>query len=666
MRLRPAAFSLASLVLSACVTPHGVAGQGAGQPAAYVRPHALVSDGMVLQRRAPVVVWGWATPGGAVSVELAGHAARVLAGADSLWRAELPALEAGGPHVLTVAGADTLRVRDVLVGEVWLASGQSNMELTVRRADRAAEEIASAAFPEIRAFNVPRREARTPRHDVRGGAWRPATPAHVGGFSAVAYFFARRVHRELGVPVGILHASWGGSNGETWVSTRALQRLPELAADATAFEHNPDSVVARLEAAQDAKLAVWRDTIRTADAGHAARPMWSAATLDTAGWRPMTLPNRWEEHGLPGFDGIVWFRRTVDAPAGWADQDAELRLERVEDEDSVWVNGVFVGSRTQVGDVRRYRVPAGTLRAGANTVAVWAHDRTGFGGITGDTLALVRADGAAIPLGGAWRYRVGVRLPSGAPAQPRLLWHQQPGMLYNGLLAPLAPYRIGGVLWYQGESNTRRADRYEALLGTLIDSWRGVWGPVPFLVVQLPNYHRAQTDPNERAVWATFREAQTAAARARARTGVAVTIDVGDADDVHPTDKQTVGDRLARLALADVYGRRIAASGPVFAGMRVEGGALRLAFTGMEGGLAVRGSTLRGFAVAGADGRFAWAEARVDGDAVVVRSARVPVPVAVRYAWGDNPPATLYDGAGLPAAPFRTDTWPLADRGGEE
>ena len=627
------------------------------QTATNVRLPRLVADHMVLQRDRPVGVWGWADPGGRVTVRLAGASASATVGADRTWRAELPAMGAGGPYTMTVDGARTTTVRDVLVGEVWLASGQSNMEFPLRRVDGAEAEVAAAQYPEIRLFSVPYRWALTPQDDLDGGAWEPATPESAAGFSAVAYLFGRQLHAELGVPVGLIDASWGGSAAEAWVSAAALTTLPDVEPLAAPYVADPQATADSLDAENDAGLAAWAGEMQSADAGFAARPTWRDPAFEPDGWGTMALPGRWEENGLPSFNGTVWFRRTVTLPADWAGADLEFRTERIEDQDSTWVNGVAIGSRTQVGDARRYRVPADILRPGENVITVWVHDRTGFGGLTAP-VELVHPDGRTMPLDGPWRYRVGTQIGPG-PAQPRLLWHQQPGLLFNGLIAPLTASSIRGALWYQGESNTRRAFGYRTLLPTLVADWRDRWaeGAFPFLVVQLPNFHGRGDDPNEPSSWAELREAQSMIRRLP-NTGVTVTIDLGDPDDIHPTNKQDVADRLARQALADVYGRAVVGAGPTVLGRWREGEAVRLLFGGVGGGLVARGGALDGFAVAGSDRRFVWADARIEGRTVVVSSPAVADPVAVRYGWADNPAVTLYNAEGLPAEPFRTDDWP--------
>ena len=628
-------------------------------PAAHVRLPRLVGDHMVLQREMPVAIWGWADPGGVVEVRLGDASARAVAGSDSLWEVALPPMAAGGPYTVTVAGAETLAVRDVLVGEVWLASGQSNMEFSLRRVDNAAAEVASADYPEMRLLSAPYRYALTPQADMGGDGWQVVTPDTVPSFSAVAYLFGRQIHTELGVPVGLIDASWGGSTAEAWVSSEALTRLPDVAPLVAPFLADAEGASAALLAENETGLAAWRGAMQTADAGLAARPTWHDASFATpADWETMPIPGRWEENGLPGLDGTVWFRRSVTLPADWAGANLEFRAERIEDQDSTFVNGVFVGTETQVGDTRAYRVPASILRPGENVVTVWVHDRTGFGGLTTEPM-LVHPDGRTLSLAGDWAYHVGVKIPRDGPAQPRLLWHQQPGLLFNGLIAPLERLRIRGALWYQGESNTKRAEGYRTLLPTLIDDWRTRWkeGAFPFLVVQLPNFHRRRDDPNAPSSWATLREAQLEATRL-ANTDVTVTIDVGNPADIHPTDKQTVAARLAASALAGVYHRDVVGSGPTFLDMTRDGASARLFFGDVGGGLVAHGDTLSGFAVAGPDHRFVWADARIEGHTVVVSSPDVPEMVAVRYAWADNPAAALYNAEGFPASPFRTDDWP--------
>jgi sialate O-acetylesterase len=623
-----------------------------------LRLPSLFRTGMVLQRETPVAVWGWTQSGAQVGVDWRGRRARATADAGGRWRATLPATTAGGPFTLVVtSGAQRIELHDVLVGDVWLAGGQSNMEFTLSRATGGADEAAGAHDAALRHFKVPIAWADHPQDDVPGGEWQPATPAHAGDFSAVAYFFARQLRDSLHVPIGIIGSNWGGSAIETWLSRRA-SGLSDSAwqAIAHADQVRTDSVRQRIRARLGALPAV--------DPGltdHGAP--WAAASLDDAGWSSIAVPAYWEPQGYEGMDGVGWYRLAFDVSEGERASGATLALDAVDDDDLTWVNGVEIGRTAGYNIARRYRIPAEALHAGRNVLTVRVTDAGGGGGINGP-VAIAFGTGATRSLAGTWKFRVG--MVSFTPDPQRI--NKLPSVAYNGMIAPILPYAIKGVIWYQGESNAndlRQAAAYRAQFATLIGSWRQEWHhgspPMPFLWAQLPNYGAVDSVPPLESAWAAQRESMEAALALPA-TGRAVTIDVGEANDIHPRDKRTVGDRLARVALARVYGRHVVASGPTYRAHRAHGGGrLAVAFDHADGGLvshAPDGRIVQGFAVAGADRKFVWATARIVGDSVEVWSDAVTNPVALRYAWANNPRgATLYNGAGLPAAPFRTDRW---------
>lgn len=639
------------------------------QPGAPHAPHPgaprlrlsrLVGDGMVMQREARVPVWGWGAPGAAVTVTFDGRAYPARAGADGAWQVTLPPMPAGGPHAMTVAaGGERVAVRDILVGDVWVCSGQSNMEWVVQDAHNGAQEVAAARDPRIRHFKVPTSWAWAPSDTLAGGAWERADPEHVGHFTAVGYFFARDLRKSVDVPIGLLHTSWGGSRIEPWMSREAL------GLDAAA--------VARLRADERAYAQRVRDTLRAhiggdppaVDAGLVdGRALWADPALDDAGWATIQAPAPWESQGYAGMDGVAWYRTAFDLTADEARAGVRLGLGRVDDSDVSYVNGREVGRTTNAWtQARVYAVPPEALRAGRNVVAVRVEDTGGGGGVAGDPGELfVDAGGVRRSLAGAWKFRVGAVSGGGMTPDGQHI-NKVPTLLYNQMVHPALPYPVKGVLWYQGESN---ADRYEdavayrPLFAGMIRDWRRRWNApgLPFLWVQLANYMAADSVPAERSNWAALRESQTAAL-ALPHTAQAVIIDLGEADDIHPKNKQDVGARLALAARRVAYGQAVEFSGPTYRRHTVEGGRVTVEFD-HAGGLVARGArgAVGGFAVAGADRRFVWADARVEGGRVVLSSARVPNPVAVRYAWGDNPDrADLYNAAGLPAGPFRTDDW---------
>jgi sialate O-acetylesterase len=614
---------------------------------------------MVLQQGVPIPVWGWDTPGQMVRVTLGRQTATACAATDGRWRVRLDPVAAGGPLVLRIEGTCSVTFADVMVGEVWICSGQSNMRWSVSQSRNAREEMVGADDPGIRLFKVPNWGTRTIQDDLAVAQWEVCSPQTVMDFSAVAYFFGRELRRKLGVPVGLVQCCVGGTPAESWMSPESLAQEPAAAGMPT----DPDEV----QIEWDARMKIIRQ--QTGDNANTGWPRgWADLPSPEGDWQEMQLPTHWQQAGVK-FNGILWFRKEVDVPSGWAGEDLALGIGACDKSDVTYFNNAQVGSVTMQERedawclVRTYRVPAKLVRPGRNVIAVRVHSDMFAGGMTGPVEAMhlscpsVRGS-APIPLGGLWRYAVEANYGQVAvPTQPGGCWYW-PSSHYCGMVAPLIPYGTRGAIWYQGEANVGRAVQYRGLFQALIRDWRKQWGQdhFAFLFVQLPNYLAIREQPAS-SPWAELREAQ-AAALALPETGMAVAIDVGEANDIHPTNKQDVGHRLACSALATVYKvPEVPASGPLFAGAQSSGTGLRITFTHTHGGLLARGGCLAGFALAGADRRFVWAEARIEGDAVIVSSPAVPAPVAVRYAWADNPVCNLYNGANLPAAPFRSDDW---------
>lgn len=627
---------------------------GADLAHAAPTPNPLFADHAVLQQGTPVPVWGTADPGEAITVEIAGRKATASAGTDGRWMVRLPPLKAGGPFSLTIVGQNKIVLTDILVGEVWLASGQSNMErqLGLRAGqqpiDNWQNEVAAAKFPRIRHFGVEQTKSLTPLSTVKG-QWTVCSPDTVKDFTAVGYFFARDIHRVRHVPVGIVHSSWGGTPAEAWTSEAGLRRLPDFAATPEQLKVLAADP-ARAQREYDAQLETW---FVAHDPGSAPGRALSAAALETTPWKSMNVPGLWEDSVEPDVNGVVWMRKTIDVPVNAANTAAELQLGMVDDIDTTWVNGVKVGAMVGYNLVRKYAVPAGVLKPGRNVIAVRVLDTGGGGGIWGDQkVQLVWKDRAlpAVALDGPWQYRVSLNM-SDAPAPPTSITGDSntPTVLFNGMIAPLQPYAIRGVIWYQGEANVHREQQYKTLFPALIADWRQTWGQgdFPFLFVQIAP-HRDMTPE--------IREAQLYAWQHTSKTAMTVTLDVGDANDIHPTRKQPVGARLARAARALAYGERLEYSGPIFQSMKVAGSTALLNFAHLGGGLVAKGGPLKGFTAAGADRVFHPAKAEIHGRTVVVTSDAVPAPVAVRYGWAAVPEGNLFSEAGLPASPFRTDS----------
>jgi sialate O-acetylesterase len=637
-----------------------------------LRLPAVFSDHLVLQRNCPIPVWGWAAPGSAVSVTLAGQTARATVDDAGRWMAVLPALPAGGPYELVVSGSDTLRLQDVLIGEVWVCSGQSNMEWPVSLANNAAEEIAAATCPQMRLFQVPKVTAEAPVTDV-AGAWTVCSPETIASFSAVGYFFGRSLHAELEVPVGLINSSWGGTVAEAWTSREALHAEPVVRPLIESYEAQLPHLEEAMARYQEA-LAAFELQSTAQDNDNQGYPAgWADPAVDNGTWPTMALPQSWQSAG-EAMSGVLWFRREVDLPAEWLGHDLVLSIGACDKSDQTYVNNTLVGSLSIADDPnawstpRVYTVPAALVRPGTNLIAVRVFSHIYQGGMTGPAaiMHLCPADlpeATPLALHGDWQYRIEQNFgPMGSP--PPMPFGpgnpNAPCALFNGMIAPLVPYAMRGAIWYQGESNADRGKQYQTLLPAMIRDWRTRWalGDFPFLIVQLANYMAVKEQPGE-SRWAELREAQLFTAQRVPNVGLAVIIDIGEAADIHPRNKQEVGRRLALNALATTYGAALPYSGPLYRELRVEAGALRLLFDHVEAGLVCQGERLTAFAIAGEDRRFVWADARIDGDTIVVASPQVPAPVAVRYGWTENPACTLYNTAGLPASPFRTDDWPV-------
>jgi sialate O-acetylesterase len=636
-----------------------IAGPSADDGQARPLLHPLFTDHVVFQRDVPVPVWGWVEPGQRVKVDLASQTVETTADADGKWMAKFGPYPAGGPHELSVtSGTKAQTVKDILVGDVWICSGQSNMEWPLFAANNAQEEIASANHPKLRLFTVPKKIALEPTTSV-DASWEVCTPETAGQFSAVGYFFGRELQRELNVPVGLIDSSWGGTICEAWVSAGSLKTMKDFESALALIEKesaNPSKLPQDFAAAM---LTWWKKS----DPGSNDQPSWADPKFDATSWKTMPLPGHWEGKGLPEFDGIAWFRKEIMLPEGWEGKEIALSLGAIDDRDSTFVNGIEVGHMESWNAPRNYKVPAGVFKAGRNVIAVRVLDTAGLGGFAGpdkDLKLTLSGDDKAEPitLAGDWSFKAST--PLGELTSPPEAESNNPNrvtVLYNGMIAPLKPFAIKGAIWYQGESNAGRASQYRTLLPTMIKDWRASFevGDFPFYIVQLANFMEVRNEPMESG-WAELREAQFLATRALPNVGIGLAIDIGDAKDIHPRNKQEVGRRLALSALANAFGKDIECSGPVFKSKEIQGNTVRLTFDHFGGGLASKGSEkLEGFAIAGEDGKFVWADATIEGETVVVSSPKVEKPVNVRYAWADNPICNLYNQVGLPAVPFRTD-----------
>jgi sialate O-acetylesterase len=643
-------------------------GLSAANVRAEVRLPAIISDNMVLQQGVKVRIWGNAKPGERVVVTLKNKSANTVADAQGHWQVWLDPLKAGGPIELTVKGDNVLTVKNVLIGEVWLCSGQSNMEWPLINTIGGAETVAQANYPEIRLFTVTKNTSQTPLADVEG-RWVVTTPDDAAHFSAVGYFFGREVYQQLKVPVGLIHSSWGGTPAEAWTRHDALLS-PELKPILDKYESSLNALPQAKEAYARA-LANWEEKNLYIDSGNKGEALgYADPKTSTADWSKMDLPQQFETAGLL-IDGAVWFRKDVELPASLAGKDLVLNLPPIDDYDTTYFNGTKIGSigRETPNSYmvpRKYTVPGALVRAGRNVIAVRVFDSAGEGGFSrGGAMSLGPAGGTeaeTISLRGAWDYKIEQALEPKHPdwgSRPEAVGvsnQNNPSVLYNAMIAPLVPFAIRGVIWYQGESNAGRAYQYRTLFPTMIRDWRSAWGSeFPFYFVQLANWHATKAEPDE-SDWAELREAQLMTLR-EPQTGMAVTIDIGDENDIHPRNKLDVGRRLAAWARAETYNQKVIPSGPLFDRYTIKDNEVRIRFKYADGLKTKDGGPVKGFAIAGDDHHFVWADARIEGDTVIVSSPKISKPVAVRYAWADNPIANLYNKAGLPASPFRTDDW---------
>ena len=634
---------------------------------AEVRLPAIIGDNMVLQQGMKVRIWGSANAGEHVTVTFEKKSVSAVADAQGQWQVWIGPLKAGRPSELTVNG---LIVKNVLAGEVWLCSGQSNMEWPLINTVGGAETVAQAKNPEIRLFTVEHQTSATPLSDVQGH-WVVTTPEDAAKFSAVGYFFGRELYQNLKVPIGLINSSWGGTPAEAWTSHDALASSPELKPILDKYE---SSLNVAPQAMYDyaRALAQWEEKNLYLDPGNKGEALgYADPAASTTGWAKMDLPKQFEAAGLL-IDGAVWFRKEVELPESWSGKDLVLRFTPIDDHDVTYFNGRKIGATGRETPnsymvLRRYVVPGTLVHAGRNVIAVRVFDSAGEGGFSGGGAMsiepAVNGDTEAISLRGVWDYKIELALEPKHPdwgTRPEAIGtsnQNSPSVLFNAMIAPLVRFTIRGVIWYQGESNAGRAYQYRTLFPVMIRNWRSAWGrELPFYFVQLANWHASKAEPDE-SDWAELREAQMMTLR-EPQTGMAVTIDIGDENDIHPRNKLDVGRRLAAWALAGTYGQNVIPSGPLFDRFKIDGEKIRIRFKHGAGLKTSDGGPVKGFAIAGEDRRFVWAYARIEGDTVIVSSPKVVKPVAVRYGWADNPIANLYNKAGLPASPFRTDDWP--------
>jgi sialate O-acetylesterase len=615
----------------------------------FVSP--IFGDNMVLQRGKANTFWGWSEPGDKVTVGIGDVSASGVAGADRRWEVKIQPPPVGGPYIIIITGRETVELHNVMVGDVWICGGQSNMGLPLRFTRNGAEDAKTANYPDIRVFTVGGHSAYH-HTDIITGKWNAVSPQNADWISAVGFYFARKVQQEILVPIGLVSDNMGGTPAEAWTSAEALRPLKDFDV--------PLAEVARLAASGAPEygnfVMHWYDEYDIGSKGK-----WADPDLDDSSWKPVVIPGGFAELGVPETPALAWFRKEVVLPDPLPAGRTMVLLGIIERMDTVYVNGKEVGGSSWVENPRAYF--GGALKPGRNVIAIRVLKTKPDGGFMSkpEDLHIVLGDKTSIPLAGTWKGKLSVdaRPPQQLPLAYEN-WPIIPTVLYEGMLKPIAPLSIAGALWYQGEQNSPRGFQYRRLLPVMIADWRKLFGQgdFPFYIVSLPAFKARSATPVDGDEWTETRESQAITAASVPNSCLAVTIDTGDADNIHSQDKVQVGERLALCALANYYGEKVVFTGPTITSVDRLPGAIRVHFAHTDGGLVVKGEKLGEFSIAGEDKKWYWADARIEGDTVVVSSAAVPTPKEVRYAWQSNPAATLFNGAGLPAAPFRTDTWP--------
>jgi len=629
---------------------------------------AVFTDNLVLQQKTEAPIWGKASASKNVKVTTSWDKKTYTtkAAGDGSWTIKMNTPEASfTPYTISISDGKSVELKNILIGEVWICSGQSNMEMPLAGWGKILnfeKEIAEAIYPNIRILHVKKATSCQPLNDVilENGGWQECSPATIPNFSSLAYFFGRNLQQSLNIPIGLINTSWGGTIVETWASGSSLSTMPD-------FSKAVNDIQKYSEAEQEqmyiSKMAEWENSVQSIDKGYKGKvATYSLSDFNDTAWKTMNAPELWDgqDAELSKFDGLVWYRKTINIPENWAGKDLKLNLGLVDDIDVTFFNGEIVGT-TQSCDIERiYTVPGRLVKAGKAVITLKILDTGGLGGINGkaEQVSLSLSDKKKISLAGNWKYEKSSAL-SELPATPIYAKNNpnRPTVLYNSMINGLVPYAFQGAIWYQGESNESRAYQYREVFPLMIYDWRKQWNKdFPFYFVQLANFMATPTEPEE-SNWAELREAQSRTLNLR-NTGMAVIIDIGNATDIHPKNKQEVGRRLALAARAQTYGEKIAYSGPRYDSYKIEGNQIRLTFKLTDGGLKTNdGQPLKGFSIAGLDHKFHWADATIEGNEIVVSCKEVDFPIAVRYAWANNPICNLFNGSGLPASPFRTDDW---------
>lgn len=621
----------------------------------------ILGDHMVLQQNSFARFWGWAGPEQEVKLTTSwnGKTYRTVADQQGNWKVSVVTGKAGGPYTVTIQAGETRVLEDILLGEVWICSGQSNMEWPLARTDSAELEISLSDFPDIRLFTVERKIAVHPEVDL-SGTWTKCSPETTPNFSAVAYFFGRYLHKELDVPVGLVNTSWGGTPSESWTSRETIALFGDFDRQLEELYGTTDEEMeeARIEQLRiETMIKEQQDFENQENIGFSEG--WMKTDFNDADWDLIPCPAEWssiEDVGM--LEGVLWMRKEIKIPQSWTGKDLNLELGPVDEMDITYINGVEVGTSRQINNwnvPRYYQVPASLVSSGELQLAIRIVNINSQGGIFGHPEQLriypVESSGDdAVMLAGEWKHKVAYRFPE----VPLVFNAHTPTVLYNGMISPLRNMAIRGAIWYQGESNRSRAGQYRAIFPGMINDWRNTWnqGEFPFYFVQIAPY-----DYGPGTNSAELREAQFLTLGKVRHTGMAVTMDIGNPDDIHPTNKRDVGLRLALWALAKDYGKELVFSGPLYREQTIEGGKIRIHFNCTGSGLVAEGGPLTHFEIAGEDQVYHPAEAHIDGETVLVSASEVASPVAVRYGWSNTAEPNLFNAEGLPASSFCTDSW---------
>ena len=612
----------------------------------------IFSDNMVLQRNINVKVWGNADAGERLWVSFNGQKRRAKADNKGLWSVMIEPMKAGGPLNMIISGKNKIILKNILIGDVWICSGQSNMQMKVSETNNADQEIEKANYPNIRLFDVPRKVSNVPIDTMSNVSWKICTPKNIKNFSAVGYYFGRDLQKEIDVPIGLIHSSWGGTCVETWTSKASITKVSKYEDFGERIDNYDPK---RIADAKKNELINALGKLPEKESG--MHEKWMMPNTDRGDWLSITLPTLWENAGYRYLNGVAWFSYEFNLGAENIDSNSELHLGKIDDSDITWVNGQKVGEMKWGADVERvYIIPENILKPGKNNIAVRVEDTYYKGGFSSKAdKFFLKLGEKQIPLSGKWKFKVDT-----VYANFRVSPNDVPSLLYNAMINPLIPYGIKGVIWYQGESNTPRSKEYETTFPNMINNWRQDWqqGDFPFLFVQLANFKKAKNTPHDDE-WAELRETQTKILSVK-NTGMAVAIDIGDASNIHPLNKQDVGNRLMLSALKVAYGKDVFYSGPIYKSMQIENNKAIIRFDHVGSGLLIKNKHgyINEFEIAGDDKKFYWAKAKLNGDKIIVWSDEVKTPVAVRLGWSCNPAEfNLYNKEGLPASPFRTDDW---------